>query len=899
MRGNKTGIRIICLACCVMLAVLSGLTGMVQASSLAFDLNALGITSGFDVENRLDSYVTRGEMAQLLVNMMNQKAIAVSMESADYFDDVAASPYKGAINLLYELHIISGTGERTFEPDRYVRYTEGCKMFVNALGYNNIISSSDLASYTFMAGTIGVTDGVDSSQEYLTFQNVLIMLNNALDIGKMVPMYYNTNVGASYEVQEDNTFRNDLANASTNGYVKMRGIVTADVSTYLLTQRNAMKESQIEVDGKVFDYDGTAPLGLVGMEVEMYVSTVDSEYDKIVSMTVTGKNNVTEVSGDDVETFSGSALEYFVDDRYTGKVQLHEGTKYIYNNNIDRNFSPDQLNYDNVITIRAIDNDNDGVADVVFVFEYVDRIVEAAYADQEIVVLTKEYQGAKNLLLGEDDTTAYVEYYDANGNKTDFSAIEKDAVLSIATSKDGYNVRIVVSKERVKGFVEAKSDDYITVSGTAYTYIADVAGMRLGSNVELWLNFRGDIIDYEEVNSSTDFAYVYGTELPKNGLGDVKVKLLIPGVVATKTLEGEFDEESNSTATVTNLYVNNADVLVYYLANKVSVGGTSYSAADAVDLINQQAVRYYLNSDGQINKLDFVEPNGTGGRERMYYNSSEKIFGTSGSPAFGLDDKTVAVCLPVSRNGNTVTVEMLSDTELLNFKMELMNARDSYVAGYEVDEDTHIAPFVVIEQLASSMQVGNPGTLIANKKNVGLVTKAAREYNEDTDESVIKFTMLTIGEQTSASEQTFYVSDVLTDTSMFEAVSKGDLVLYSLDNFGRMDNVTVLQDFDNYDADYDIEEAYCYTVQSIDFDEINNQRRRWVDVLSLCSSSDPNTTVRTFDLLQNASLSPVVFLLDSQGGGRIGSVEDIRVNDRVFVYYPSAVGDVTAIVIKR
>lgn len=64
-------------------------------------------------------------------------------------------------------------------------------MFVNALGYNNIISSSDLASYTFMAGTIGVTDGVDSSQEYLTFQNVLIMLNNALDIGKMVPMYYN------------------------------------------------------------------------------------------------------------------------------------------------------------------------------------------------------------------------------------------------------------------------------------------------------------------------------------------------------------------------------------------------------------------------------------------------------------------------------------------------------------------------------------------------------------------------------------------------------------------------------------------------------------------------------------------------------------------------------------
>ena len=42
-----------------------------------------------------------------------------------------------------------------------------------------------------------------------------------------------------------------------------------------------------------------------------------------------------------------------------------------------------------------------------------------------------------------------------------------------------------------------------------------------------------------------------------------------------------------------------------------------------------------------------------------------------------------------------------------------------------------------------------------------------------------------------------------------------------------------------------------------------------------------------------------MFILNKNGSGKIGSVSDISVNDRVVVYNPSSVGDVTAIVIKR
>ncbi len=56
---------------CVVAMTLTCLSGAVFADSdILFDLKSLGIVSGIDIENRLDSNITRGEFAQLVVNMM-------------------------------------------------------------------------------------------------------------------------------------------------------------------------------------------------------------------------------------------------------------------------------------------------------------------------------------------------------------------------------------------------------------------------------------------------------------------------------------------------------------------------------------------------------------------------------------------------------------------------------------------------------------------------------------------------------------------------------------------------------------------------------------------------------------------------------------------------------------
>ena len=68
------------------------------------------------------------------------------------------------------------------------------------------------------------------------------MINNCLDIGIMEPMYYNENLAPSYVINEDNTFRGELTKANPEGFVKMRGVVTADVSALGIGNKYYIKD---------------------------------------------------------------------------------------------------------------------------------------------------------------------------------------------------------------------------------------------------------------------------------------------------------------------------------------------------------------------------------------------------------------------------------------------------------------------------------------------------------------------------------------------------------------------------------------------------------------------------------------------------------------------------------
>lgn len=930
MKKGITG-KLTSMICVVMLLFSTCFGGAANAADILFDLNSMGITSDFNLADRMDSYVTRGEFAQIVVNMMAQREVAETLKSEVIFSDAAVNDYNGAINLLYKQGYVSGVGNGLYEPDRNTRYAEACKILISVLGYApTVASGSDLSAYVYSAGAIGITKGISASGEYLTVREMLAMIDNALDIDKMVPKYYNDNIAPSYEIDEGNTFRSGIYTATPSGLVKLRGIVTADVTTYLYNQRNAMKDSQIEVDGMLFNYSGTAPTGLVGMEVEMYATTLDDgSYDKITSITTTKNNNVTTISGEDINKFTTSQITYDVNEsgKNAQKVQLGSVTKYIYNNNIDKTFNPKGLTFDSSMVVRAVDNNNDDIAEVVFVFVYEDRIAQSVNAERSVVTLKSALNGAVNLDLDTERTNKHVEYFDAKGNKTDFSTIEAEDILSFAVSKDGYSVRVVISKNRLSGLVEAKDGEYITIDGIEYKCLKDSSSVRTGVNLEVWVNYRGEIVDFKEKTyyeeGGANFAYIYTCGKSGGTLGSSQIKLLIPNSLSSETTE-VLDTETGEITRTGKLAASNADTLVYYLAKKVRVNGVSCSGSDisTLNLINHKAVRYTLDSENKVDSIEFLDslkqydkdnitgeyvlnPDGSYRiksetvSKKLTYNSSEKVFAKANCAPFGIDDYSVAVCVPTANN----VVAVVDDDALLNFKFTLEDKYSAVVSAYETDDETHVAKFVVFEFSSSSMNIGNMPDPLGNKKRVGVVKAAGNSIDEDGDE-VMSFTMLTIGTGSSVSEQTFPVSAFIGNTASFAAIGKGDLVIYSLDDFNRINNIKIVKDFSGISSDVTFApgtdyETYCYNVMDIDFDEIDNDNARWVDVLKIHSLSNPTVMVNTFKLPHLSSIAPIVFIVDAKGNAEVGTTKDICYGDRVCVYNPQSFGNVAAVVIYR
>lgn len=914
------------------MVVTTCLGGVVSANSVLFDLKSLGVTEGFDFEQNLDANVTRGEFAQLVVNLMCQSEAASAIASEAIFADSLTNPYNGAINLLYKQGVVAGAGNGMYLPNNFVGYGEACKILVKILGYTPAVSDqSDLNSYALEAGKIGVTKGVTASGN-LTAKQVLTMLYNCLDIDRMVPVYYGANLPVNYEIDEGNTFRSSIAEAKpSGGLVKLRGIVTADVTTYLDTQKAGMRDNQIEVDGKIFTYSGVAPTGLVGMEVDMFATTFeDGEYDKITAITVTDKNTVTNVIGEDIKTFTRTSLKYTTDEsgKKSEELTLNSATKYIYNNNIDRSFSPSSVNCDTKTHIRAIDNDGDEIVDVVFVFVYEDRIVDSVSAERTLVTLDSALNGAVNIELDPDDTDKRVEYFNADGTASSFSAIEPDDCISFAVSKDGYSVRIVISKEKVNGRVESKDGDYITVNGVEYRSVVSTSSYGVGDNVTLWLNYRNEVAKIDErsyyEDGEVNLAYVYQTGRKGSGnLGTAQVKLLIPSSLSSDMTE-VVDTDTGEITTTGKVTANNEDVLVYELAKKVRVDGVSRQSSDSatLNMINHRPIRYKLDSDGKINSIDFLDSlkdyvvdsitgeyatDSEGNYQvktetvskYLKYNSANKIFGAANCKPFGIDDTSVAVCVPTSGN----SVASIDDESLTNYKYTVENSYKATVSAYEVDDDTHIAKFVIFEFAASAMDIYSMPTPKAEKKNVGMVKASGWALDENGDE-VMSFTMLTQGNESAVKEQTLTVSPLISVPSSFNEIGKGDLVLYSLDDFGRINNIKLVKDFGDRANDRTLQEStnyetHCYKVQSIDFDEIDNANVRWMDKLVLCSASNPDVAVKTFNVPHVASILPIVFVLDSKGESKLGAVKDICYGDRVCVYRPSDFSNVAAIVIYR
>ncbi len=878
----------------IMTLSLFAFSGSVSASSFSFDMNELGITAGMNPEQRENEYVRRDEFAQMVVNMMQQQDVAKSLENAAYFTDVADSQYKGAINLLAKMEYISGSGNGEYRPAEYLTYGAACKILVHALGYDKIVEDSSLNAYQFVAGTIKLTNNVDSSAEYMTFAQTMLMIHNALDIGLMVPSYYNANIAPSYEIDEGRTYRSMLYGRNGNGIVKMRGMVTADVSTYLYSEIPNIKDTQLEISGKVYDFADKAPLGFVGQIVDYYITIKDYEEGKITAIEPVSDNVVYDFTGFQVIKASSSEIEFENNGKIT--VKLDEATRYIYNNRIDMGYKMSYNNINDNMVIRTVDNNDDGVAEVVYIYEYANCVVEKVYTQNNMVVLKDGYTFGKVKNIQLDSEKIYFEIYNSKGNLTDISAITENAVVSIAQSINKDCIRIVVCTDTATGDIISKGEDEVVVGNTTYlcAETVELNDLKVGSQVNIYLNFLGKIVYFEEIESENVYAYVYTYSTP-SGLGNYKVKLLMPTLISVKTVEGETNDLTGEVSTSQSLFVRNSDVVVYEAEAKIIFNGTRINAAQVLPNVLDKPVAYAVNENGRLYKIDTLSgvddidilmnealPKQSTNLYNKVYNGKELVFGGGRGEPFGIQkDHTLAFCVPkYTEDGQT---KDNIDEDDLKVMVELKTGVGYEANGYEQDEDTLIADVLVIQQIMQSGQAG----MVNLSSDVALVLKVFRKIDDDGNE-VLAVKMLTDG-----AEKTTIVSSLVSNQGDFERLNKGDLIAYSLDGFDQLNAVEVLRGINQY-YESDSTNAVCADIKNIEYNKISNSKIRWVHNVYVGYENE-DSVVKTLEIL--AKSPAPIFVIESENEMRVGSVDDLQIGDKIFTALNS--GKVRAIVINR
>ena len=856
------------------------------SNDIIFDLNSLGITEGFDVEARLDEYVSRAEFCQIIVNMMGYKDVLLIDKDGGVFKDISDSKYKDAINLLYQLNIISGSAEKIFSPDKSITYKEACKILVNALGYGVIVNEKTLDGYSVMAAGIGLAKNVDRSEEFLTFKNLLTMINNALDIEMMSCVIGGQGL-ETYEIIRGNTLRNALHLDGKREMIKMSGVITADVSTYLNTKIESLKKNQIEIEGKIYDYDGIAPIGYVGQNVDFYVMFEGNKSGIITNLIPNDKNIIINFTSKDIEEINEDRiLLYFMDEEnnkeYYEEIFIDLSTKFIYNNRHEVNYDVYRLyDMDNAF-IKAIDNNEDDIADVIFIDEYIDCIVERIYEEEKRVYFkTGEfYTGVKYLDLDTNNKDIYVELWRADGEPADFSEITIDSILSVAKSNDGEAVKVFLSNLIITGILEEVGEDTVKIDGNVYNYISESNDYRVGRHVTAYVNFNNTIFYLKHSTTDSNYALVYDIRKATDISNNYQVKLLIPGKISVRYDETKNEDGGESVKTP-KLFCRNSDVVVYSLANNVdiSINGEIIKTNENMSQIINKPISYILNSNGEISKIDVLELVGEG--TSKYYNSYEMTFGKTVGKAFGIKENiTMSLCIPTNEN--------VSDDDLKVY-IELLNDVKYNVQGYVLDNDTQIVELIVMK---AELRSGMPGS-VTSSSDVAMVTRVSKTLSPDGGDELIRVFMLT-----SEGETEYTVSTLIPSPEKFLELSKGDLIAYSLDGFENLNGYELLQDADEYN-DYLInpyleKEKFCGEVKNIRYNYVSNNKNRWVNSIDVGFRNDDKIKA-TYEVFKRGNTP--IFILAKNGSISLASFDDIQIGDIVFIVLN--VGEPRAIVMKR
>lgn len=632
-----------------------------------------------------------------------------------------------AILLAEQLGVIK---DRTDGTNAYLKYEEALTMLVRVLGYESIAEAKGgfPSGYIQVARTLGVCDGVTSTAEgFVKKYQAVQLLYNVLDINIASILAVNIK-GDKQSVVYDTTTNETLLYAYRKIY-KVEGILETSGIAGLRSAYNT-KDGYISIDGKF--YVGTGYDDLLGYRVFAYIKESENE-DSIIYMDQI-QNSSLLIEGKDVMSVSPdfSKLTYINQKGKEETISLSAIVSVIYNGlpysgYTEATFQPDDGN------VKLIDNDIDGVYDVVNITSYKTVVIDSISRLDKTVNNIYSFNTENRTVNLETDEDNYITIV-KDGINIQFNDLSRLDVLRIAeiTSNDIRKVYVEVSRNVATGVVEEirNTDDgqQLIVAGQEL-YMSDafedaVAGFdsdalspQLNQSYNFHLDDRGKIAYVAK--GEKDLKYAIVKQYRSDGVFETRYQLKV------FTSDGNWE--------------------VLTLNDKVECNGEEGVAAEAVKnkivtLQNADVVvvmGYQLNADGEVIKTELpLLPGSDFDKERMNIQRRTNI--------------------GYKNNTQSFMSQIFVDSEAIIWEVDMMNLADeaSYSAesrsvfvhnnfysfsAYNVDEFNFANVFVIerneatiakkLENSDLFVVTGIGGALNVSGKPVNMVTGAMGSYD--------------------------------------------------------------------------------------------------------------------------------------------------------------------------
>ncbi len=143
-------------------------------------LSVYGLMYGYDAESfKPGNCVTKAEMAKIATVLLGYEEFTRGMESS--YSDMKGHWAERYVDIINELGILKGNDDNTYEPNKYITYTESIIAVLKVLGYkDSAVSNNSVEGYMSLAKSLGLLKNLNNPSIYMTRESLANLVYNAL-----------------------------------------------------------------------------------------------------------------------------------------------------------------------------------------------------------------------------------------------------------------------------------------------------------------------------------------------------------------------------------------------------------------------------------------------------------------------------------------------------------------------------------------------------------------------------------------------------------------------------------------------------------------------------------------------------------------------------------------------